>query len=70
MEFPGYMASFRETDAYLRDRGWVPDGPRWRLTRGPRVIIADGQEALRFQVRSDAVAKRRAAHPQPKEPPR
>lgn len=45
--------TYKETDAWLRERGWVPDGNAWRLMVGPRVRIYSFDEACKFQQRSD-----------------
>lgn len=56
LEFPGLMASYKELDAWLRDRDWVPDNETrtvWRLMKGRRVVIATMGEAIQTQLRKD-----------------
>jgi len=40
-------------EAWLRERGWVPDRNAWRLMTGGRVRIYSFEEACKFQRRSD-----------------
>lgn len=54
---PDRWASFKETDAWLRDRGWVLDGLAW-ISRTSRVTIASYQEAQKIQRRRDTRANR------------
>ncbi len=49
--------NYREDEAWLLDRGWVPDRNAWRLMTGRRVRIYSLEEACKFQRRSDAARK-------------
>jgi hypothetical protein len=58
MRTPSPLASFREIDAWLRDRGWEDVGNGWKSAVSGRVTIATHEEAQRIQRRRDARLKR------------